>query len=56
MKRAMEALNTAQHKAAETLYKAASAGGAGEGAAEWRSLRFDQRRCVYRRIGRRYRC
>ena len=32
MKRSMEALNTAQHKAAETLYKAASAGGAGEGA------------------------
>jgi molecular chaperone DnaK len=27
MKRTMEALNTAQHKAAETLYKAASAGG-----------------------------
>src|SRR3954463_10781574 len=27
MKRYMEALNTAQHKAAETLYKAASAGG-----------------------------
>jgi molecular chaperone DnaK len=32
MKRTMEALNTAQHKAAETLYKAASAGpGAGAG-------------------------
>jgi molecular chaperone DnaK len=27
MKRTMEALNTAQHKAAETLYKSASAGG-----------------------------
>jgi molecular chaperone DnaK len=27
MKRSMEALNTAQHKAAETLYKSASAGG-----------------------------
>ena len=29
MKRAMEALNTAQHKAAETLYKSASAGAGG---------------------------
>ncbi len=29
MKKAMETLNTAQHKAAETLYKSASAGGAG---------------------------
>ena len=29
MKRTMEALNTAQHKAAEALYKSASAGGAG---------------------------
>ena len=29
MKRSMEALNTAQHKAAETLYKAASAGAGG---------------------------
>ena len=33
MKRTMEALNTAQHKAAETLYKAASAG---PGAGDWR--------------------
>ncbi len=32
MKRAMEALNTAQHKAAETLYKAASASGGAAGA------------------------
>jgi molecular chaperone DnaK len=31
MKRSMEALNTAQHKAAETLYKAASAGPGPEG-------------------------
>jgi molecular chaperone DnaK len=31
MKRSMEALNTAQHKAAETLYKAASAGGGAPG-------------------------
>ena len=31
MKRAMVALNTAQHKAAEVLYKAASAGGAAGG-------------------------
>ena len=31
MKRAMDALNTAQHKAAEVLYKAASAGGAAGG-------------------------
>jgi molecular chaperone DnaK len=30
MKRTMEALNTAQHKAAETLYKSASAGGGAE--------------------------
>ena len=29
MKRSMDALNTAQHKAAETLYKTASAGGGG---------------------------
>jgi molecular chaperone DnaK len=37
MKRAMEALNTAQHKAAETLYKSASAsagGGASSGSTE----------------------
>jgi molecular chaperone DnaK len=33
MKRTMEALNAAQHKAAETLYKAASAGGAEAGGA-----------------------
>src|SRR6185503_16626305 len=32
MKRAMDALNAAQHKAAETLYKAASASGAAGGA------------------------
>jgi molecular chaperone DnaK len=32
MKRAMEALNAAQHKAAETLYKAASASGGAAGA------------------------
>ena len=31
MKRSMEALNTVQHKAAETLYKAASAGGGSTG-------------------------
>ncbi len=31
MKRTMEALNTAQHKVAETLYKAASAGAGGQG-------------------------
>jgi molecular chaperone DnaK len=31
MKRTMEALNTAQHKVAETLYKAASSAGAGGG-------------------------
>ena len=34
MKRAMDALNTAQHKAAEVLYKSASAGGADAGGAE----------------------
>jgi molecular chaperone DnaK len=33
MKRAMETLTTAQHKAAETLYKSASAGGGATGAA-----------------------
>ncbi|MDP9323949.1 MAG: molecular chaperone DnaK [Acidobacteriota bacterium] len=33
MKRAMDALNTAQHKAAEVLYKSASAGGAEAGGA-----------------------
>jgi molecular chaperone DnaK len=33
MKRTMEALNTAQHKAAETLYKSASAGGPEAGGA-----------------------
>jgi molecular chaperone DnaK len=32
MKRTMEALNTAQHKAAEVLYRAANAGGAAAGA------------------------
>src|SRR5688500_13024894 len=34
MKRTMEALNTAQHKAAETLYKSASAGGPEAGGPE----------------------
>ena len=34
MKRTMEALNTAQHKAAETLYKSASAGGPEAGGSE----------------------
>ena len=33
MKRSMDALNTAQHKAAEALYKAASAGGGSTGSA-----------------------
>jgi molecular chaperone DnaK len=33
MKRTMDALNTAQHKAAETLYKSASAGGPEAGGA-----------------------